>query len=257
LIGIFVMTDCEIPLVRHLNSDKLGETWNWLGTDQPHLTHINLSNPEKYKEFVKSGWTDNEVIEYKLNSHGFRTDEFDNSPRVIVLGCSFTLGVGLHNYQTWPYLFSKYTNQLVWNLGAGSASIDTCYRILDNYLPYLNATSVILCAPDADRLEYYIKDVGFKFYTNKTQHSSLEEQWMLENWYGTDQHTYTLNYRKNLQAIQYLCYKKGIKFINFHRDEVLEKYRDHENDYSRCLIHLGPKTQDNMAQYAVDLFNMG
>lgn len=251
-----LMADCEIPLAQHLNSDKLGKTWNWLGTDQPHLTHSILSNPEKYKEFVKSGWTDNEVIEYKLNSHGFRTDEFDSSPRVIALGCSFTLGVGLHNYQTWPYLFSKYTNQPVWNLGAGSASMDTCYRILDNYLPYLNATSVILCAPDPDRVEYYIKDVGFKFYTNKNQHSCSEEKWMLENWHGSDQYTYTLNYRKTLQAMQYLCHQKGIKFLNFHRNEVLEKYWDHVTDYSRCLIHLGPKTQANMAQYAVDLFNM-
>lgn len=249
------MTDYNIPLPCHLNSDKSNQTLNWLGTDQPELLYQNLNNPETHKVFLNSGWSETESIEYKLNGHGFRTDEFDNNPRIIALGCSFTLGIGLHAHQSWPCLFGKHTNQPVWNLATGSASMDTCYRILDNYWQYLNATAVILCEPEQDRFESFSKERGIVNYVNQTQSFTPYEKTLLDNWYAYPDGQ-TLNYRKNLQAMKYLCHQKGIKFIHFHRYDVLEKYWDHETDYSRCLKHLGPKTQANMAQYAADLFNL-
>jgi hypothetical protein len=57
-------------------------------------------------------------IEYKLNSQGYRCNEFDNQ-EILILGCSQTEGHGLPLELTWPFLLSKKINKDYISLAKG------------------------------------------------------------------------------------------------------------------------------------------
>ena len=49
----------------------------------------------------KLGWDISGKTSYRINSEGFRGKDFDNIS-VIALGCSITLGIGVHEEDSWP-----------------------------------------------------------------------------------------------------------------------------------------------------------
>ena len=133
----------------------INQTVYWSGTDTKELFLKNLNNPEKRKQLEKYNWV-NTKIEYSFNSAGYRSIEFDaNDNGFMVLGCSFTSGVGLHVHQIWPELLSNKLNQPVWNLGVGGTGLDTAYRLAAHYIPRLRPSKVVLLAPEKTRLEIW------------------------------------------------------------------------------------------------------
>ena len=56
-----------------------------------------LCETQEYREYFRAhGWLEPGAITYKINSQGFRCDEFAADTNCIVaLGCSFTMGIGL------------------------------------------------------------------------------------------------------------------------------------------------------------------
>lgn len=63
-------------------------------------------------------------IPYKLNSYGYRCEEFDNQ-KIMILGCSQTFGDGLPLENTWPHLLSKKINKDYINLAKGGDGIQS------------------------------------------------------------------------------------------------------------------------------------
>ena len=80
---------------------------DWLPMDTKELYEKNLK--EKYQLLKQHDWIDKSFT-YKFNSHGFRCEEFTNKPTIMVLGCSFTCGIGLPIEFIWPELISKNLN---------------------------------------------------------------------------------------------------------------------------------------------------
>jgi hypothetical protein len=201
---------------------------------------------------ILSGWSNDTVIEYKFNQQCFRTDEFDQSPRVMILGCSFTIGIGLHLHQTWPSRFSKLTGQPIWNLATGSASVDTCYRVLKHYLPHLNVTTVIMCDPGDDRFELWINQNGQESVKSVLNPSQRNTEYC-RDWFSSNTNA-KIQHEKNLEAMHGICAKSGVRFLHFHRGDASKKYYGQAPDESRCLKHLGPNSQKLVTQYARDIF---
>ena len=248
------MNACDPGIIPHLYSQQqlAGTTVNWIGTDSQLNATDNWQNPDTRERMILSGWNDHTVIEYKFNQCCFRTDEFDQSSRIMILGCSITIGVGLHLDQTWPSQFIKLTGQPVWNLATGSASIDTCYRVLKHYLPHLNVTTVIMCDPGDDRFELWTNQNGHESVmpvVNATQRNSE----YCRDWFSSEKNA-KIQHEKNLEAMHGLCARSGVRFLHFHRCDASKKYHWHTPDESRCLKHLGPKSQGLIAQYAKDIF---
>jgi hypothetical protein len=244
----------EPDIIPHLYSQQglAGKTVNWLGTDTEANFDANWNAPDTRERMQQSGWDQNTVIEYKFNQQCFRTDEFDQSSRIMILGCSFTVGVGLHLDQTWPSQFSKLTEIPVWNLATGSASTDTCYRVLKHYLPRLNVDTVIMCDPGDDRFELWVTENNLatvKTIVNPTQHPNNEYS---RSWFSSDKNAH-IQHEKNIEAMQNICDRAGVKFLYFHFYDASEKYYNHTPDESRCLKQLGPKSQGIIAQYAKDV----
>jgi hypothetical protein len=81
----------------------------------------------KNKEIYGKEWYYyNKDIEYKYNSWGYRTKEFSelNDDYILVLGCSFTEGIGLDYDDIWATKLGKKLNLDVFNLGIGGSGSD-------------------------------------------------------------------------------------------------------------------------------------
>lgn len=112
-----------------IHRDKLNNEYKWWPSDtkENYDPVNNAYGPED--------------ITYKLNSNGFRCDEFDIPCKngILFLGCSFTKGIGLPLEHTWAYilldLIKKETNQDIpfWNLSFGGSGLDFQTRVYYHY----------------------------------------------------------------------------------------------------------------------------
>jgi hypothetical protein len=161
----------------------------------------------------------------------------------LLLVVSFTEGVGLNAEQTWPYFLSQLTNLHVWNLGVGSSSIDTVFRLLDYWTTKLNPEFVVVCEPPAIRFELILPDrIPVMTINSMYQNNDFVKQWMV------NEENHTINNKKNKLAIQQICHQRQIPLIFlttlcFGADlDVDQKARD--------LIHPGENAMYKLAQLA-------
>ena len=241
----------------HKYSEYANSTLNWVGTDQS-AHHRLPTDPEFYPTWIQSGWTNDTVIEYRFNSGGFRTDEFDQSKRIMILGSSPTVGVGLHQYQTWSEQLSKKINVPIWNLATGTGCLDTMYRVLKNYISQLNITMVIEVGGEKDGFELYAQD------TWKTVSSpdapiaaaNTDIKGTINAWYAYLEN-HQLNQEKNTDAMQWICEKNKVPYYKFSMAEISRENWDKlmPVDWSRCGRHVGPKFHSVAADYIAERIN--
>ena len=220
--------------------------------DSEELFNENIKHPVKRKYLESHGFMDpKRVLTYQFNSQGFRCNEFDQSLGVITLGCSFTMGIGLHLEDVWPSVVAKHFGWSCWNLGVGGCSFDTCFRILHNYIGQLNAKYVLVAAPSKDRFEFFTNRGLDNFMSSQITHP------IQKYWYDNDANG-ELNFYKNSLAIQQLCRQHGKKCIIRHVDTVLYKHEDDTGwPAARDLQHAGAKSQKRCAQYYIDAIKTG
>lgn len=103
------------------------------------LTWFQSDTKEHYKS-TGNYYSEND-IDYKLNKFGFRCDDFDTASekRILFLGCSKTVGIGLPLESTWPYkllqLIRKETNYNIpfWNIAQSGSGLDRQIRYYYHY----------------------------------------------------------------------------------------------------------------------------
>ena len=122
-------------------------------------------NESLYKENLKTQSEDwyyrTNIVEYKLNKHGYRTIEFDTvdwANSIVIFGCSNVFGVGLCEKDTLSSQLSRLTNTPVINMGIGASSIEYSFYnsvILNAHFPTPKAVIHLYSA--IDRTTYYNK----------------------------------------------------------------------------------------------------
>lgn len=224
---------------------------NWIGTDQPHNQRWQL-DPVFKLEWLRSGWTEDTVIEYRFNDGGFRTEEFDQSRRIMILGSSPTVGVGLHHSQTWPELLSKKINVSVWNLATGTGCSDTMYRVCKNYLPQLNISMVIEVGAEKNAFEIHDQH-HWQVINNPDQHHDQLLDTVRSVWHSNTENL-KINQEKNTAAMQWICYQNNVPYYKFSVNEITRKKHAMigQFDWSRCGNHIGPRTHVAIAEYIAD-----
>jgi hypothetical protein len=85
---------------------------------------VNRSLKEMSQNAIPRLEADSVLIEYKLNSQGYRCNEFNNQ-KILTLGCSNTEGHGLPVELTWPYLISEKINKDYINLAKGGEGMQS------------------------------------------------------------------------------------------------------------------------------------
>ena len=224
-------------------------TLNWCPSDSESEWKKNLSVEYSKNLLASLDWHEDSV-QYQLNSHGFRADEFDDTGNgIIFLGCSYTMGIGIDFKSTWTY---KVANQLKlknWNLGQGGCSNDTCYRLGSYWIPELKPKMVVMLAPSKFRMEICQPTLAENFLpTNK----KIKD--FYGNWLSTDINS-NLNIRKNVDGLHLLCYQLDIPFYYMMADDAVISCRENSKDLARDLLHPGRIWNQNVANKFLEMIN--
>jgi hypothetical protein len=110
-------------------------------------------------------------IFYKFNSHGFRSDEFDNSAlnNYLYAGCSYTFGTGVPIDFVWASKLNKYIGgDKFFNLGVAGGST---HRIIVNVLNYIKLygapKGIFILFPDLTRTDVFIENSRITINTDR------------------------------------------------------------------------------------------
>lgn len=136
--------------------DDCNTEHNFYFTDSIEYFNKNLKKqPKKWHYRTK------EVI-YKLNSYGYRTEEFDNiswKDSIVIFGCSCVFGVGVSEDETLSHYLSEYLGRPVINMGIPGSSnqfiLDSISVLNKKYgMPY----GIVVMWTTTDRMMYYGND---------------------------------------------------------------------------------------------------
>lgn len=219
-----------------------GQTLEWLPSDSQELYKHNLKN--HLQELKQHGWLD-QKINYQFNQQGFRSDEFGGRPGLMFLGCSYTLGVGIHQTQSWPWLVAKARGLQCWNLGIGGGSNDTAMRLATYWVPKLRPQAVIYTETMAQRMEVLHHGEDVCLIPNIGACPAAIHKYYFDVWL-TDDTNAEINRKKNLWAIKWLCHQSSIPLV------TLSIYQMPNQDLGRDLLHPGPISNAEFAAMALN-----
>lgn len=225
-----------------------GQTIHWMSPDTKENYQRHLNDSAKRHMLQQFGWVD-QHIDYTFNSDGFRTDEFDDRPNFVTIGCSFTQGVAVNRSDTWAQLVSDQLGLSVWNLGVAGASADTCYRIIKHYAPILKPKFVVLLEPRYNRVELHYSDHQKPYSINWAYDA---ESWgnsgYLKTWLSND-YNMQLYAEKNRASIAHVCNKLDIPVVMYAPNDYIDLVADKTQlDLGRDLLHPGRLNNRAFAQ---------
>jgi hypothetical protein len=233
------------PII-HNYSRVAGKMLHWDTTDNKDAYVKNLQNPTAYQRLQDLGFL-NTQIDYRYNSHGFRTAEFDQSFDVVCFGCSFTMGTGVHGRDTWPEQLSALTGMSVANLGHAGSSNDTAVRFALHYLPLMKPRYAVWLQTDRHRIE--LLDESFPMSLNIMASDTANpcaDDFFIKTWFASDSNQ-QLNRQKNTLAFQHLCQDLGITSVVLPR-EAIPQHGPYPNGNARDLTHPGGEVYGVIAQ---------
>ena len=220
----------------------------WYTTDNESNYQNNLKL--KYDELQYHEWIDSSFI-YKFNSHGFRCPEFTNNNTIMFLGCSFTMGVGLPEDKSFPYMVSQQLNLNYANLGVAGSSADTAFRLSQIYLSKLQPKIVVSTLLFPERLELLSYDSAYSFTPNtksktatlKNYHAEYYKTWLQQK------ENAEINFIKNQLAITQSCNEYNVKHIILTMEDCKDfLFVGQKYSKARDLKHPGFLTHQHVSQ---------
>jgi hypothetical protein len=230
----------------HNYLNHAGKVFHWDTSDNESQYLKNIKEPKLYEQLLNLGFV-NTQIEYRYNSHGFRTDEFDDNIEVLCFGCSFTMGTGVHAKDSWPSQFAYKTGLKTANLGLAGSSNDTVFRLAHHYLPSLKPKYALWVQTDMSRIEI-LEDsppISLNILAADT-HNPYANDEFTKVWFSVDSNQ-ELQLQKNTLAFQMICRLENIIPIIIPRNEVPFL------DYARDLMHPGKLSYQKIAETMVDI----
>ena len=213
----------------------------WMPMDSHDRWIENCQDPVRMDMLIAHGWLPEQQITYNFNSHGFRSQEFNDLPSAPCLGCSFTMGIGLPLQQTWPSILQDLIGKTCWNLGLGGSSLDTAFRLVKYYVNHLNISAVLCLVPESKRFEIF--ENGQPCIINWSNHHPYKQ--FYKHWMCDDKNA-EINETKNLLAIEKLCDSNNIPFKYMYAE--IEMGLAGERSLARDLTHSGYLEQKACAQ---------
>jgi hypothetical protein len=240
------------PLL-HNYTKKAGRIFEWDTSDNQQAYLKNLTVPELKQKLIELGFVDC-PIEYKFNSHGFRTEEFKNSIDAVCFGCSFTMGTGVHTIDTWPAQLAQLTGLKIANLGHAGSSNDTAFRFAEHYLKFLRPRYAIWLQTDMHRIELIdqANSVTLNLLASDNQNPCANDYYT-KIWFSGDTN-HRLNLEKNTRAFQHLCKELQIKSIILDRGQV-PPHGLFPHSSARDLTHPGAHDYKQLASQIAGLLN--
>lgn len=247
------MDSAQMKKPMHFGVPLAGQHLDWLPTDTKESFNKLCQDPEHRAYFESQGWHHPGAITYKINSDGFRCDEFEyDKPYLVALGCSFTAGIGLPLQTIWPELVGKELGLKVANLSWGGASSDTTYRLAEYWVPELKPKLVVILAPPQDRLELMLdhpsvaafREVPIDIYMPGSLPPGTIDNF-LTHWFLNEDNG-LINQRKNIRAIKNICDELNIPCISLRALDFMKHPRS-QIGYARDALHGGTIAHSKIA----------
>lgn len=235
------------------------KTLYWMRMDSEERFKLHQ---EKYPDKMLE-WENYEVT-YKFNSNGFRSDEFVNN-NFLFFGCSFTLGEGVSVNDRWTKIVSEKLEMIENNLGVNGGSGDTCFRLINYWVPKLTPKHVFILYPFKHRREEFKNDkvyqlfpipnlAEFEFIKSKNNDETFKQNFdqelfshHIDSWLSSNENI-ELNYIKNVLSIENICQKYNSKLTIICVDDITDKLKT--MDLARDLAHPGIEAH----KYIANLF---
>jgi hypothetical protein len=231
------------------------QTLKWLPTDTEESFQQLVQN-EEYREYFRSkGWLEPDAITYRINSEGFRSEEFDTqASSMISLGCSYTIGIGLPETATWSYLVAQSLGLKNYNLAWAGTSADTCFMLADYWLPVLRPKLVVMAAPPKHRFDLISEKVDHMHdtYLPASEIGGTDQDGFIKTWFLNDRNA-DLNNARNRLAVEGLCARLGIRCLTYNAHDWFAKSRE-EVEYARDRMHAGPLGHQLFAERIINDF---
>jgi hypothetical protein len=204
-----------------------------------------MQDPEHQKYFAEQGWDKPGAISYKMNSEGFRCDEFEGGPYLLALGCSFTLGTGLPVEDTWPSIVGAALGLKVVNLGWGGNGADTCFRMGEYWIPTLQPSLVIMLTPPSHRFELlldfdsvkHLQPLPVDVFMPGSPSGLFKNDNYIKHWFLNNENA-RLNKVKNELAVKQLCLENNVPCMIYDAHEAFGRPRE-VLGYARDHMHAG------------------
>ena len=183
--------------------------------------NINLKENKSFAVTDKFGPDKSKKIKYRLNSLGFRGEEFNEKSKfkIFVAGCSHTFGLGINWEDTWGYKFKeirrerkryKLEDVCLMNFGVSGCSNNYIARNIINQCNITKPDILIILFTHKIRTEYLNKDeiaqIGIG-HVNQNVQSAIDYYT-----YYTDEIGHA-NLLRNILLVQVFCKLKKIKYI--------------------------------------------
>ena len=192
-------------------------------------TVIDWYNPdsketlEKSSEEHKNIWKKVDDITYRLNTYGFRCEEFPEEEcreSITILGCSQTFGIGLQKENTWASLLCKELNLREINLSIAGGSLDSAFRVYNEWQPIHKSKITCILMPPTTRLE-----------STSIERNSWKNigNWTIEN--------YIRSGETNLQAFLLELLEESLQEVREERNLAAIKYIANQTDSEVYLCY--------------------
>ena len=230
-------------------SQLAGKTVAWDTSDSEKVFLQNVQNDHTRQALESLGFLSTPV-EYKYNSHGFRTVEFDQQFDVVCFGCSYTMGTGVHEKDTWPSQLESLAGLRVANLGHSGSSNDTAFRYAQHYLPLLRPRYAVWLQTDMHRLELIddARAVNLNIIAGDTSNPCADD-YFIKVWFSSETNQ-LLNLQKNTLAFGSLCDSLDIRPVVLPRDTLGARPTFF---HARDLIHPGAESYKIIAGQVANL----
>jgi MoaA/NifB/PqqE/SkfB family radical SAM enzyme len=239
----------------HFGTKSAGQTLKWMPTDTEENFQQLMQHKEYQEYFRNKGWLEPDAITYRINSEGFRSEEFDpQASSMVSLGCSYTIGLGLPEKSTWSHLVSQALGLKNYNLAWGGTSADTCFMLANHWLPILRPKLVVMAAPPKHRFDLITENPGHNHdtYMPSSEIGGADTDNFIKTWFLHDRNA-DLNNARNRLAVEGLCARLGIQCLTYNAHDWFAKSRE-EVEYARDRMHAGPLGHQLFAERIINDF---
>jgi hypothetical protein len=216
------------------NRLKFPTVMDWYPSD-------SLERFSKLSQEHQDYWNSLPPIKYYLNKYNFRSPEFpevETRDSITFLGCSQTFGIGLHKDKTWASLVAEHFNLPEINLSVPGGSLDSAFRVYNEWQPIHKSKITCLLLPPDNRFES-------RDYTNEKD----VYKWQNMGWWSVEPE------RKNISddAKEFILHMLSpeIQEVRVDRNMAAIKYIAQQNE-SRLIILPWTTVAGNSYDFARD-----
>jgi hypothetical protein len=123
---------------------------------------------------VTHSWPESDIrtkVLYKVNSYGYRSDQFGLNQEVLVLGCSQTFGQGIPEEFTWAKIFAENIGKSYVKLAQpGDSAQEQIHKAFKYFEEFGNPEIIVACFPSARlHLPYIPEKIVSKLSLSKAE----------------------------------------------------------------------------------------